>query len=255
MLIVISPAKTLDYESPIRTRKFTLPEHLDQSQVLIDNLRKKSAVSLQRLMNISPALADLNKARYHEWHTPFTRENARQAVHAFKGDVYLGLEAENFDSRDLTWAQEHLRILSGLYGLLRPLDLMQPYRLEMGTVLKTKKSKDLYEFWNRQITESLNTQLTKIKSKTLVNLASNEYFKSVNPGLLEAEVINPVFKDWKNGDYKLISFFAKKARGSMSAWIIRNRVTKAEDLARFDVDGYRFDSTQSTLAKPVFLRR
>jgi len=255
MLIVISPAKTLDFETPPKTRKFTQPAHLEQSQVLIDTLKKQSPGKLQKLMNISPALSELNHERYHDWHTPFDSSNAKQAILAFKGDVYTGLEAENLDSKDLTWAQNHLRILSGLYGVLRPLDLMQPYRLEMGTALKTKKGKNLYEFWDTEITDVINQQLKAIKSTTLVNLASNEYFKSVKPKSLEANIITPGFKDWKNGEYKMISFFAKKARGQMSAWIIKNRVTDFEALADFNEDGYRFNAKQSTPDKPVFLRK
>ncbi|MBX2878660.1 MAG: peroxide stress protein YaaA [Granulosicoccus sp.] len=255
MLIVISPAKTLDFETPPKTSKFTQPAHLDRSQTLIDTLKKKSPGNLQKLMDISPALSELNHERYHQWQTPFDPGNAKQAVLAFKGDVYTGLEAENLSSKDLAWAQNHLRILSGLYGVLRPLDLMQPYRLEMGTALKTRRGKNLYEFWRSEITEDIQTQLNAIKSNTLVNLASNEYFKSVKPRELDAQVITPAFKDWKNGDYKMISFFAKKARGQMSAWIIKNRVNDVESLANFDEDGYRFDAKQSTLDKPVFLRK
>jgi len=255
MLIVISPAKTLDYETPARTRKFTQPDFLDRSQALIDILRKQSAPKLEKLMTISSNLAELNKQRYIDWHTPFTPDTAKQAMLAFKGDVYTGLEAETFSSRDVDWAQKHLRILSGLYGLLRPLDLMQPYRLEMGTSLKTPQGGNLYQFWDTQITEALNRQLASIKSHTLVNLASNEYFKSVKPKLLDAEVITPAFRDWKNGEYKMIGFFAKKARGSMSAWIIRNRINKAAELADFDLDGYHYDQESSTEQQPVFLRR
>jgi len=255
MLIVISPAKTLDYESPVKTRKFTQPDFLDQSQRLIDTLKKQSAPKLEKLMNISSDLAELNRERYADWHTPFTRDNAKQAVLAFKGDVYAGLKADTFSSRDIDWAQKHLRILSGLYGLLRPLDLMQPYRLEMGTSLKTRRGKNLYQFWDEQISQALNSQLESINSRTLVNLASNEYFKSVKPKLINGEVITPAFRDWNNGEYKMIGFFAKKARGAMSAWIIKNRVKKVEDLCKFDLDGYRYDPTLSNSHAPVFLRK
>ena len=255
MLIVISPAKTLDYESPPGVDSFSQPEYLDQSQILIDKLRKQTANKLGKLMKISPALSELNKARYQQWQLPFEPGNAKQAVFAFKGDVYIGLEADTMSKADLHWAQQHLRILSGLYGLLRPLDLMQPYRLEMGTALKTRRGKNLYEFWNNRISDGLNQQLKDIHSSCLVNLASNEYFKSVKPKYLNADVITPAFLDWKNDEYKMIGFFAKKARGSMSAWIIRNRIEDINELSRFDVDGYKFDKSLSTVQSPVFIRK
>jgi cytoplasmic iron level regulating protein YaaA (DUF328/UPF0246 family) len=255
MLIVISPAKTLDYETPPNIKAFSQPDYLDQSQLLIDKLRKQSANKLGKLMKISPALSELNKERYQQWQPPFDTDNAKQAVYAFKGDVYIGLEAESMGKKDIDWAQQHLRILSGLYGLLRPLDLMQPYRLEMGTSLKTRRGKNLYEFWNKRITDGLNQQLEEIDSNHLINLASNEYYKSVKPSHLNAEVITPSFLDWKNGEYKMIGFFAKKARGSMSAWIIRNRVNDINKLPEFDDDGYKIDEALSTPLKPVFTRK
>jgi cytoplasmic iron level regulating protein YaaA (DUF328/UPF0246 family) len=255
MLIVISPAKTLDYETPPSLKAFSQPQYLDQSQLLIDKLRKQSANKLEKLMKISPALCELNKERYQQWQPPFDVDNAKQAVYAFKGDVYIGLEAESMGKKDIDWAQQHLRILSGLYGLLRPLDLMQPYRLEMGTSLKTRRGKNLYEFWNKRITDGLNQQLEEIDSHHLINLASNEYYKSVKPSHLNAEVITPAFLDWKNGEYKMIGFFAKKARGSMSAWIIRNRVKDINKLPEFDADGYGFDKALSTPLRPVFTRK
>ena len=255
MLIVISPAKTLDYETPPGVDSFSQPAYLDQSQILIDKLRKQTANKLGKLMKISPGLSELNKERYQQWQQPFDPHNAKQAVFAFKGDVYVGLEAENMSKADLDWAQQHLRILSGLYGLLRPLDLMQPYRLEMGTALKTRRGKNLYEFWNDRISDGLNQQLKKINAGYLVNLASNEYFKSVKPKHLNAEIITPAFLDWKNDEYKMIGFFAKKARGSMSAWIIRNRIEDINALSRFDVDGYKFDKSLSTPLSPVFIRK
>ena len=255
MLIVISPAKTLDYETPPGVDSFSQPAYLDQSQILIDKLRKQTANKLGKLMKISPGLSELNKERYQQWQQPFDPQNAKQAVFAFKGDVYVGLEAENMSKADLDWAQQHLRILSGLYGLLRPLDLMQPYRLEMGTALKTRRGKNLYEFWNDRISDGLNQQLKKINAGYLVNLASNEYFKSVKPNHLNAEIITPAFLDWKNDEYKMIGFFAKKARGSMSAWIIRNRIEDINALSRFDVDGYKFDKSLSTPLSPVFIRK
>lgn len=255
MLIVISPAKTLDYDTPPSLKEFSQPDYLNQSQFLIDKLRKQSANKLGKLMKISPALSELNKQRYQQWQPPFDADNAKQAVYAFKGDVYIGLEAESMGKKDLDWAQQHLRILSGLYGLLRPLDLMQPYRLEMGTSLKTRRGKNLYEFWNKRITDGLNQQLEEIDSNHLINLASNEYFKSVKPNHLNAEVITPSFLDWKNGKYKMIGFFAKKARGSMSAWIIRNQVKDISKLPEFDADGYKIDEALSTPLKPVFTRK
>ena len=255
MLIVISPAKTLDYETPPGVDSFSQHEYLDQSQLLIDKLRKQTTNKLGKLMKISPALSELNKQRYQQWQPPFEQENAKQAVFAFKGDVYVGLEADKMSKADLDWAQQHLRILSGLYGLLRPLDLMQPYRLEMGTALKTRRGKNLYEFWKNRISDGLNQQLEKINSSCLLNLASSEYFKSVKPQYLNAEVVTPAFLDWKNDEYKMIGFFAKKARGSMSAWIIRNRIEDISQLSRFDVDGYRFDKSLSTPQGPVFTRR
>ena len=254
MLIVISPAKTLDFESPVRIRTATQPQFLQRSAQLVENLRQLTPVQVAQLMAISPALGELNCARFQSWHTPFDKDNARQALFAFKGDVYLGLDAPSLSARDIAWAQEHLRILSGLYGLLRPLDLIQPYRLEMGTALQTGSSASLYEFWGTQITDTLRQELQAQRKPLLVNLASIEYFKALRPQQLQARVISPVFKDFSNGRYKIVSFFAKKARGLMSAWIIRERPRKAEDLRAFDVEGYRYDPEQSTADAPVFLR-
>ena len=254
MLIVISPAKTLDYETPAKTKTFSEPDFLDQSQVLIEELRELNPAQVSSLMKISDKLGQLNFARYHDWSRPFTADNAKQALLAFKGDVYTGLEAESFKAQDFKFAQKHLRILSGLYGLLRPLDLMQPYRLEMGTKFANSQGKNLYEFWGSTITDGLNAQLKKLKSQQLINLASNEYFKSVQPKALNAEVITPVFKDQKNGQYKIISFYAKKARGLMSAYIIKNRLTDAEQLKDFDLEGYRYNAAMSKTNEPVFIR-
>ncbi|MEJ2418024.1 MAG: peroxide stress protein YaaA [Exilibacterium sp.] len=255
MLTVISPAKTLDYETPPPTRIATKPEFLDDSQILIDELRQLAPQDIAKLMGISDKLALLNYDRFHSWHCPFTQTNAKQALLAFKGDVYTGLEAENFDSGDFKFAQKCLRILSGLYGLLRPLDLMQAYRLEMGTRFKNSRATDLYGFWGEKITEALNRQLRASNSETLVNLASNEYFKSVRPQHLNAEVITPVFKDFKGGQYKVISFFAKKARGMMSAFIIKNRLQHADALKEFDVAGYCFNQSLSRGGELVFTRK
>ena len=254
MLIVLSPAKTLDYESRSRMRKFTEPDLVDQSQALISVLRRQSPSKLQSLMSISPALAELNHQRFQAWQPTSTKDNAKQAILTFKGDVYTGLEADNLDSKDMAWAQQHLRILSGLYGVLRPLDLMQPYRLELGTRLRTRRGQNLYEFWNTRITDILNAQLKAIGSDTLVNLASNEYFKSVKTKQLNANIISPAFRDWNNGEYRMIGFLAKKARGRMAAWIIKNRIKRPEELVDFALDGYAYDKASSTPGVPVFLR-
>ncbi len=255
MLIVISPAKTLDFESKAKTKRHTLPEFIPQSKQLIKELKQLSPAKVSALMGISDKLGVLNYDRFQSWTPNFTEGNSKQAILAFKGDVYTGLEAESFNAENFNFAQKHLRILSGLYGLLRPLDLMQAYRLEMGTKFKTKHGNNLYEFWGDTLTEALNKDLQATKSKTFVNLASNEYFKAVKPAALDAEVISPVFKDWKNGDYKIISFFAKKARGLMSAYIIRNKIKNADDILSFDLEGYHLSKKHSSDNKPVFIRK
>ena len=254
MLIVISPAKTLDFETPPKVPTFTLPDFLDDSAELIDELRSYEPYRLGDLMGISPKLADLNSNRYHDWSLPFTADNAKQSVLAFKGDVYAGLDADNLDADDLQFAQAHLRILSGLYGVLKPLDLMQPYRLEMGTKLKNRRGKDLYDFWDDRINQSLNDELAGQDNPVLVNLASNEYFKSVQPESLNARIVTPTFKEARNGDYKFISFTAKKARGLMSRYIIRNRLSDPDDLRGFDLEGYRYNDALSDTDSPVFTR-
>jgi len=253
MLIVISPAKTLDFEAPATTDQFSQPAFLKQSQQLIDGLKKLSVQDVASLMSISDKLAGLNVARYQEWQTPFTTHNAKQAVLAFKGDVYTGLAADTLDQKGLDFAQTHLRILSGLYGLLKPLDLMQAYRLEMGTKFGVKSAKDLYGFWGSQIREALAAE-PAFKDKQLINLASNEYFKAVGAKQLDATIITPVFKDWKNGQYKMISFYAKKARGLMSRFIIDKQIEKPESLKDFDYDGYRFSDEMSKGNDWVFIR-
>lgn len=255
MLIVVSPAKSLDFESPAKTRKFTEPEYLQESTQLVSQLKKLSPEDFSELMNISSKLGELNHTRYANWHTPFDLKNAKQAIFAFKGDVYVGLEAEQFSTTDLNFAQKHLRILSGLYGLLRPLDLMQPYRLEMGSKFKNKKGKNLLEFWGNKLTENINSLMATEKSPILINLASNEYFSSINLKALEAKVITPVFKDFSNGKYRVLGFFAKRARGAMTAYIIKNRITTAAKLKDFDVNGYRFSEADSTDSRLVFLRK
>ncbi|GJM12721.1 MAG: UPF0246 protein [Pseudohongiella sp.] len=254
MLIVVSPAKSLDFESKARTRRFTQPEYLEESTQLVGQLQHLTPEDFSELMHISSDLGELNHLRYANWHTPFDLKNAKQAIFAFKGDVYIGLEAEKFSTADLNFAQKHLRILSGLYGLLRPLDLMQPYRLEMGSRFKNTKGKNLYEFWDGKLTENLNEILEQDKKRVLVNLASKEYFGAIKPKSLNAQIISPVFKDFSNGNYKIVSFFAKKARGYMAAYIIQNRIKNPAKLKEFDVDGYRYSEEDSTELQPVFLR-
>ena len=255
MLIVISPAKTLDFETAPTTKEFTQPEFLKESKKLVSELKKLNPAEVSSLMKISDKLGTLNYLRFNEWKPPFNLNNAKQALLAFKGDVYTGIEAETFSNQDLKFAQKHLRILSGLYGVLKPLDLMQAYRLEMGTQFENKQGKDLYEFWGGKLTDQVNKDLKAAKSKVLINLASNEYFKSLQAEDIDAEIIVPVFKDFKNGKYKIISFYAKKARGLMSAYIIKNRLKKPEDIKAFDVDGYKYSKSESSGNNWVFLRK
>ncbi len=255
MLVVISPAKNLDYETQAPTQTYTQPELLEHSQQLVKVCKQLTPADLSSLMKISDKLAGLNAARFAEWHPDFTLDNAKQAVFAFNGDVYAGLDAASLTQSQIDYAQQHLRILSGLYGVLKPLDLMQAYRLEMGTKLKNERGDNLYQFWGEIITQTLNDQLAELSSDCLVNLASNEYFKSVKPKALNATLITPEFKDWKNGQYKIISFYAKKARGLMARYIIENQVKNKADLLKFDVAGYQYSDELSTAAKPVFTRR
>ena len=259
MLAIISPAKTLDFLTPSKSKKYSQPSYLEDSQILIESLRKYSTSEIADLMRISPKLAELNRERYTSWQQPFTVKNAKQAILAFKGDVYVGLDAETFNERDFATAQKQLRILSGLYGLLKPLDLIQPYRLEMGTNLKTIRGKNLYKFWQTAITKglqkALNTQQTsKTTPPALINLASNEYFNAINKNDLNARIITPTFKDMKNGSYKFISFFAKKARGLMASYIVKNKLRNIEKLRDFDYAGYYFSETLSKDDNWVFLR-
>lgn len=255
MLVVVSPAKNLDYESPPTTDNYTQPDMLEQSQILIDKCKKLSVQEIASMMSISDKLASLNAARFGSWQQPFTPDNAKQAVLAFNGDVYAGLQASSFSEADFDFAQQHLRILSGLYGLLKPLDLMQPYRLEMGKKLTTRRGKDLYQFWGTRITEKLNEVLKQQHSDVLVNLASNEYFKSVKKDQLQGRIITPVFKDQKNGQYKVISFYAKKARGMMARYIIQNKLTQVSELKEFDAQGYTYNDQQSSATELVFCRK
>jgi len=254
MLTVLSPAKTLDYETPPTTKKATRPALLERSEQLVEDARRLSPDEIASLMGISEKLATLNHERFMNWGQPFDLANAKQSVLAFKGDVYTGLEAETMKPDDLDFAQRHLRILSGLYGVLRPLDLMQPYRLEMGLGFANSGGKNLYEFWGGDITARIDAQLKALKTDVLVNLASNEYFKAIQPEALDAEVITPVFKDLKNGRYRVISFFAKKARGRMARYIVDRRLEDVAGIKRFRRDGYRYDRAQSTAREWVFTR-
>ena len=254
MLALISPAKTLDYESTLPTDTHTLPRLLDQSQQLIDVSRKLSATKIATLMSVSEKIATLNVARFNDWNQDFNFANARQALFAFKGDVYTGLDAYAMADQEIAYAQQHLRMLSGLYGLLRPLDLMMPYRLEMGTKLANPRGHNLYEFWGNIITDLINEDLAEVKSELLVNIASDEYYKSVKESKIKADIIKPVFLDQKNGKYKVISFYAKKARGLMARYIIENKIERAEDLKSFNTDGYYFDAESSLKGELVFKR-
>lgn len=254
MITVISPAKTLDYDSPVTTHEYSQAALLSYSQTLIKSCQSLTPDNIANLMKVSPKIAELNYQRFQNWHANLTPENSRQAIFAFKGDVYEGLQVEDFNQDDFNFAQNNLRILSGLYGLLKPLDLMLPYRLEMGTKLKNGVNNNLYQFWGNVITEQLNQQLTQQNSRYLINLASNEYFKSVNPTLLNATVISPTFLDESKGNYKIVSFYAKKARGLMSRYIIKNQLSNIDDLLSFNLAGYQFDSMRSTDHQWVFTR-
>ena len=257
MLIVVSPAKSLDYESPLPTKKHSEPALLDHAQELVGVMAKKSPSDISSLMSVSASLGELNHERFQDWERPFTVDNARPALLAFTGDVYLGMDPANtFTERDYTHAQKTLRILSGLYGVLRPLDLMQPYRLEMGTRLPTARGDDLYTFWGDTITDRLNTDIAASPgADVLVNLASNEYFGSVNAAKIDARIVAPTFLDSKDGGpYKIVSFFAKRARGAMAGWIIRIRIKSVGALHDFDGMGYRYDAERSRVDQPVFVR-
>jgi len=250
MHLLISPAKTLDMDGAIAVPKTTLSPFMNESASLIKDLKKLRSTDIQDLMKVSSKIAELNANRFLEWNLPFSETNAKAAIHAFKGDVYTGLDAESISKDDMEFAQEHLSILSGLYGLLRPLDLMQAYRLEMGTKFSNTGGKNLYEFWGNKITEEIN----KREQKYIINLASNEYFKAVNKKILKAEIITPVFKDEKNGTLKVISFYAKKARGLMTRFIIQNHMTNVEEIKNFNLGGYAFSENLSTHKEWVFTR-
>ncbi|MFM2482488.1 peroxide stress protein YaaA [Celerinatantimonas sp. YJH-8] len=254
MLAVISPAKTLDFNPAVVAGNYTQPELLEESQRLIDEASLLTPAQIGSLMKISDKLAGLNAARFSQWQTPFELGSAKPAILAFKGDVYTGLDADSLSESDLEYASNHLRILSGLYGVLRPLDLMMAYRLEMGIKLKNPRGNDLYQFWGTLITDKLNEVLAQQQDEWLINLASNEYFKSVKPKELQAKIITPVFKDFKNGQYKVISFYAKKARGLMVRYMLQHRIDDPLQLQAFDWEGYQYSEDESTSDTFVFKR-
>ncbi|MCF6262214.1 MAG: peroxide stress protein YaaA [Xanthomonadales bacterium] len=255
MLLVISPAKTLDYTSPVQTKLSSQASFLDDSELLIGYMRQFSPEKISELMKVSTKIAELNFDRYQNWDKDFNKADAKQALLAFKGGVYLGLDTDSFSAADFNFAQQHLRIISGLYGLLRPLDLILAYRLEMGTKLSTDRGSNLYEFWGSSITQSLNAQLQEINSQYLINLASNEYFKALKPKELNGEIITPAFKEYKNGEYKMIGVYAKKARGLLSRYIIQHQLNEPEDIKSFDHDGYKFSQKLSQGNTWVFARK
>jgi len=252
MRIIISPAKKLNKGFALPDFKHTQPQFLQQSQLLINILQDKDSFEVSALMKLSMKLADLNTARFQQWHTPFTASNAKQALFTFAGDVYQGLDAASLSADDINFAQDHLRMLSGLYGLLKPLDLMQAYRLEMGTKLSNPKGNNLYDFWGTSITDQLNQELGN--GGTLINLASNEYSKVIQMKNIQGKVLTPTFKENKDGNYKTIGIFAKKARGLMSRYIIQNRITDAEDIKAFDIDGYTYNPSLSDTKTWAFTR-
>jgi len=254
MLIVISPSKTLDFEKQITNQSYTLPDFVKEASVLIKPLRKLSVDQLMDLMGISPKLAQLNQERHFLWRPEFSPETARQALYAFRGDVYTGMDADSLLSADIDAAQKQLRILSGLYGVLRPLDLIRPYRLEMGIPLVVGKHRNLYQFWQKKITAKMRKDLDISGSNLLINLASVEYFKAIDPKMLKAEIVTPEFREAKEGTYKMVSFFAKKARGMMTRFILQNGIDSEEQLQAFDSDGYCYNRRISKKGRPVFTR-
>jgi|TARA_S200000501_G_scaffold271827_1_gene255568 cytoplasmic iron level regulating protein YaaA (DUF328/UPF0246 family) len=256
MIIVLSPAKTLDYSSSKNIDDYSSPVFLNKSKNLIGELKKKNPNEISKLMKLSDKLTSLNVERYQTWKArKKPSDNSKQSIYVFKGDVYQGLDIESFSKKDTNFAQKHLRILSGLYGILKPLDIIEPYRLEMGTKLKTKEGSDLYDFWGKDISEEIEKELKKMKSKTLINLASNEYYDSVKSLSNDVNVIAPIFKDkGKDGKYKIISFYAKKARGYMASWLVKNKINKEKDIASFSEEGYKFSIEDSQNNSPVFLR-
>lgn len=255
MLMLVSPAKSLDEKTPVQTPLHTRGVLLEEAAQLIEALQLIGPEEIGQLMHISEKLSELNYQRFQDWQMPFPPEQTKQAAWLFKGDVYQGLDAYSLSEQGVDYIQTHLRILSGLYGLLKPCDDILPYRLEMGCKFANQKGKDLYTFWGAKITELLNAELAQQKSKTIVNLASAEYFKAVQPKLLKARIITPIFKEWKNGQYKIISFYAKRARGLMTRYAADNQLENAEELKFFDVDGYRFNAELSSETDWVFTRK
>lgn len=254
MLIVISPAKSLHEHCPIHFERSTELDFLPEAEKIVSVMKKKKPAQLAKLMDISPKLAELNFQRFQAWSLPFTPENSWQAVLMFNGDVYQGLKAEIFSDSEFETAQQHLRILSGVYGLLKPLDLIQPYRLEMGTNIAIASKKNLYEFWKSKITAKLNQEMAENGQKVLINLASNEYFSAIDTKKIKARIITPSFKEQKNDQYQIVSFFAKKARGLMSRFIIQNQITDPEEIKAFDLEGYFFNNQLSKGDNWVFTR-
>lgn len=255
MITVISPAKTLDFTSPSISSKYTIPLYLEQSQKIINKLQRTPKKELKNLMSISDALVELNHQRYLDWHSNFDSKTEKTAIEAFKGDVYLGLEVENFDQNDFDFSQEHLRILSGLHGVLKPLDLIKPYRLEMGTKLKVGRANNLYQFWTDMVSQTVQNDIHSSESPYLINLASNEYFSVIDTKKINATVISPQFKDYSDGKLKVISFFAKKARGTMAAYIIKNKINKPDDLKAFTGMNYAFNQELSDKNNWIFTRQ
>lgn len=254
MIIIISPAKSLDFKTKSPIEQFSQAEFLSESKKLVTVLKEFSPLNLSKLMSISPDLAQLNYQRFQKWKMPFGIENAKQAIYSFSGDVYSGFNAYSLNDKSIAYCQSHLRILSGLYGVLKPLDLIQAYRLEMGSKLSVGKHKNLYSFWKDKLTDNINHSIAETNSKFLINLASNEYAKSIQLKNVKSEVITPVFKDWKNGQYKMISFYAKKARGMMARYIIQEQIKSKEDLKSFSKDGYVFNEELSKLKPFTFTR-
>ena len=254
MLAILSPAKTLDYQTPLTTNKSTQPDFNTESKELIATLRKFAPAEIGSLMKISDNLAELNHRRYAEWQNQASEDNARPALFAFKGDVYLGLDAQTLGARDINFAQKHLRVLSGLHGLLRPLDLIQPYRLEMGTRLATRRGSNLYQFWGNKVTDNINKALAQQTSKVLLNLASNEYYQVIQAERIEGRILNINFKELRDGKYRFVSFAAKRARGLMARYMIDNRITRPSQLRQFDVDRYAFNEALSRDDEWIFTR-
>ena len=255
MFFVLSPAKNLNEKAPAPVKEFTQPDLLAEAEILMRQLRELAPQQIAELMHVSDKIALLNAERNAEWHTPFTPDNAKQAVFMFNGDVYEGIAADTLEPEQIQYLQQHVRLLSGLYGVLRPLDLMQPYRLEMGTAFANTRGKNLYEFWGDIITDLLNDTLAQAGSDILINLASQEYFKSINTQKLKARLITPVFKDEKNGKYKIISFYAKRARGLMVRYAAEHNITDPEMLKNFDYEGYSFNAAASNESEWVFMRK